>query len=364
MFSKTALHINSYFLSNKIHYNLYKELLKKRKDQFLIPVYKHFRDDDIPGIDIDYVFGRIDKTIFVTKVWKVIRLFYKKKYQDFSYLHGHTLMSDGIPTYILSLLKKKEYVVSVRITDITLFIRRSVIFKAIGRIILTKAKAVFFISPSLKVKIEEIYPELDNKKFYLLPNGLAPYWIEEEMSNRKEKKLNEHIRLLFVGQIIPRKNLDILLEFMKRKHKRGYTLTIVGENTLEMDFKKINKQLPPDNKVVYLGKLNSKEELKTVYDNNDIFVLLSKSETFGAVYTEAISRGLPIIYTKGEGMDGFFEEGEVGFSCDSTSQEELAERIEQIIPLYQKISKMAYQRSFDFEWGKIVDKYINVIDGK
>ncbi|RAV30988.1 glycosyltransferase family 4 protein [Sinomicrobium soli] len=362
MSQKTALHINSYFLSNKIHYYFYKQLLKKRNDQFLIPVYKHFKQEDIPEVDIDYVFGKVDKAIFVTKILKVVRLFYRKKYRDFDYLHGHTLISDGIPTFILSLLLKKEFVVSVRITDISLFIRRSVVFKYVGRKILSKAKAVFFISPSLKSKIEELYPDLDSSKYHLMPNGLAPYWLEEKKTVRERPAFDQQVKLLFVGKIIPRKNIDILIKFLEKKQKYPYELTVAGENVLEMDFNKINSIFPPGNKIKYLGKLNSIEELRSAYDNNNIFVLLSLSETFGAVYTEALSRGLPIVYTRGEGVDGFFEEGEVGFSCSNSSVEELQEKMEQIILSYRNISTNAYKRSKDFDWDIIVHNYLITIN--
>lgn len=38
----------------------------------------------------------------------------------------------------------------------------------------------------------------------------------------------------------------------------------------------------------------------------------SHKETFGLVYAEAMSQGLPIIYTKNQGFDGQFPDGYVG----------------------------------------------------
>ena len=37
----------------------------------------------------------------------------------------------------------------------------------------------------------------------------------------------------------------------------------------------------------------------------------SKYETFGLVYPEAMSRGIPIVYTKNQGFDKYFEDGEI-----------------------------------------------------
>ena len=43
----------------------------------------------------------------------------------------------------------------------------------------------------------------------------------------------------------------------------------------------------------------------------------SRYETFGLVYGEAMSQGLPIIYSKGQGVDGYFKEGTVGYGVVS-----------------------------------------------
>lgn len=51
-----------------------------------------------------------------------------------------------------------------------------------------------------------------------------------------------------------------------------------------------------------------KKQLREAFSISDIFVMPSKPETFGLVYVEALSQGLPILYAKGEGFDGYFDE--------------------------------------------------------
>src|SRR5690606_32791823 len=204
---KKCLHVNSYFLSNSIHYNLYKKLKKAKGDIFLIPVYKFFKEKHIDGVDIDYVFTSLDKKVFFTKIPKVVFLFFKKKFNNFDYIHAHTVISDGIPAAIISFFTNKPLVVSVRDTDISLFIKGSIIFKIIANIILRKAKLVFFISPSLKKKITELYPGIESSKCFLLPNGLDEFWIKNRVPHGKKIEFKDEIQLLFVGEIIPRKNL-------------------------------------------------------------------------------------------------------------------------------------------------------------
>ena len=49
------------------------------------------------------------------------------------------------------------------------------------------------------------------------------------------------------------------------------------------------------------------------------FVMPSRRETFGMVYVEALFAGLPVLYSQGWGIDGFFGPDEIGYACDPTS---------------------------------------------
>lgn len=357
--TERVVHINSYFLSNKIHYNLYRSIIEKRNDEFLIPVYNHFYSDDNPEIDIDYIFNSFDKKVFFTKIPKVLSLFNRKKYRDFNCIHAHTLISDGIPGWIISSLKGKDLMISVRNTDISIFIEKNWFFRYIGKRILKRAKAVFFISPSLRRRIEEVYPDLDTSKFHLLPNGLDAFWFQNKIERKLELKGEfSEVRLLFVGNIIPRKNLEVLLKFIQSYSDRRYSLTVVGRNKLDIDFESFSRKLPEGNSLKYIGEVYDKEKLKTIFDSHDVFVLLSKAETFGVAYVEAMSRGLPIIYTENEGMDGYFQSGEVGYPNKYDSVEQLKENLDLIINHYDDLSFRAIENSTKFSWKDIVKTYI------
>lgn len=359
---KKCVHVNSYFLSNAIHYNLYKELKSRKDDQFLIPVYKFFREKHIDGIDIDYVFTSIDKKIFFTKIPKVVFLFFKKKLRNFDYIHSHTVISDGIPGVIISYITRKPLVVSVRNTDISLFINGSIVFKLVAKLILKKSQAVFFISPSLKKKIQNLYPDIDSSKYYLLPNGLDNYWVQNRALEPKRLSNRNEIKLLFVGEIIPRKNLTILLNYLHEYTDYKYELNVVGKNTDNIDFISLSDSITNENRLIYHGPIYEKEKLKALYRDCEIFLLLSFAETFGVVYIEALSQGLPIIFSRDEGLDGFFPNGKIGYSSDPNSLKELHQNVMKIISNYEAMSANALMASRSFEWENIADNYINIVD--
>jgi glycosyltransferase involved in cell wall biosynthesis len=94
-------------------------------------------------------------------------------------------------------------------------------------------------------------------------------------------------------------------------------------------------------------------ELMSIYRAADIFLLPSGRETFGLVYAEAISQGLPVLYTRGQGFDGQFPDGTVGFAIDPNDPEGIADKIEAILRDYARFSQAALSGSRKFDWDKI-----------
>jgi len=70
-----------------------------------------------------------------------------------------------------------------------------------------------------------------------------------------------------------------------------------------------------------------------------------------------MTQGLPVIYSKGQGFDGQFEEGTVGYHAASKNEEEIADRIIDIMGNYETISRNCIQLSGKFDWAKIAGKY-------
>jgi glycosyltransferase involved in cell wall biosynthesis len=89
-------------------------------------------------------------------------------------------------------------------------------------------------------------------------------------------------------------------------------------------------------------------------------VLPSLLETFGLVYPEAMSQGLPVIYTRGQGFDGHYPDGHVGYAINPNDPRDIAEKIKVIFSDYLRFSTNAFNASLDFSWDKIVDKLLEV----
>jgi glycosyltransferase involved in cell wall biosynthesis len=53
------------------------------------------------------------------------------------------------------------------------------------------------------------------------------------------------------------------------------------------------------------------------------FVMPTRRESYGMVYAESLLAGVPILQSKGWGIHGLFADGDVGYSCDPGSIEDI-----------------------------------------
>lgn len=194
----------------------------------------------------------------------------------------------------------------------------------------------------------------------MLQNGIDLVYL----SNRK---YHYHIfpkKLVFVGNFSERKNIHGVIEAVKLLREKGYNLTFtaIGQKANDLTpYNKLMNEYQRRYEWVELRSRMSKQELVEHLKDYDIFTMVSHHETFGLVYIEALSQGLPILYTEGQGIDRYFEEGTVGFHAKSGSVRDIADKLEQIIKNYSKQVEYIKQLSLDeFRWSEISKKYIEL----
>lgn len=91
----------------------------------------------------------------------------------------------------------------------------------------------------------------------------------------------------------------------------------------------------------FLGRVQGMEGMKAFYAGCDVLLVPSGAETFGMVYLEAMSQGVPVLYTRGQGFDGQFPEGEVGYSVLHGDVGQQARRLNEVMRGYAARSAAA-----------------------
>jgi glycosyltransferase involved in cell wall biosynthesis len=250
------------------------------------------------------------------------------------------------------------YIVAVRNTDVNLFFKRMFHLRWIGLKILENADRVIFLSESYKKEVLEKYVPASkkaeiNEKISVIPNGIDDFWFEN-IGDEKEELQSSNLKFLQIGDIDKNKNIETSVKAIELLIEKGYRvkLDVVGKIKDQTVFDKI-KDLEFVN---YLGT-KTKEELLELYRNNDIFILPSINETFGLVYAEAMSQGLPVIYSKGQGFDGQFEDGEIGYAVKSSDADDIAAKTIALVNNYNVISSKCIKHCDKFIWSNIGIKY-------
>ena len=127
-----------------------------------------------------------------------------------------------------------------------------------------------------------------------------------------EKKLRvaKELNLLYIGKFTKNKNVVALQEavlLLNTKYNKQIKLHLVGGGrSEEADVLGLVKKHPTI--FTFHGEIYDKQKLLHVYRSCDVFAMPSKGETFGLVYVEDMLQGLPILYTKNEGIDGAYQE--------------------------------------------------------
>ena len=359
------LHINSYYSGSMFYKNFYDYQLKSGIDiSVFVPVSSSINDRKDFGsyTTISKNHTKYDRFIFHLKQNKVYSdIINKYDITKFSISHAHSLFTNG---YIAMKLKKDfgiPYIVAVRNTDTNIFFRKMIHLRRVGIEILKNADRVIFLSETYKDEVVQKYvPEKYrrevNNKSSIVPNGIDDFWFDNIASQKKEPSSTK-LRLLQIGDINRNKNIETTVKAVELLILKEYKvrLDVVGKVKDQKVFCKI-KDL---NYVHYLGT-KTKEELLEIYRNNDIFILPSINETFGLVYGEAMSQGLPIIYTKGQGFDAQFKVGEVGYAVSYDSSEEIYEAVKKICSNYDEISRMCVDNTGKFRWSKISKEYFQI----
>lgn len=185
--------------------------------------------------------------------------------------------------------------------------------------------------------------------------------IDTEKKGGKSKP--DKYRLIYTGKLIKRKNVDkIIMCLQSLSHKVSFDIYGTGP---EMPYlKKLARESSCSENITFHGQV-AHDEIKTVMDDGDIFIMTSIGETFGLVYLEAMASGDIVIGSKNEGIDGVIVDGKNGFLVDPNNREELADCLESIFRMddekYAEITQNANSTAIKFTEERMGRKYLSMI---
>ncbi len=193
-----------------------------------------------------------------------------------------------------------------------------------------------------------------------MPIGVDLDIFNKKKGNFREKYEIEEEMILFVGQPIPRKGPEYLVQAMKQVIKKFPNVKCVF-----VGYKKNNEienlchKLGLDKNIEFIGFLDEQEKIDA-YKSADVFVLPTLYEGFGIVFIEAMASGCPIITTNVAGIPEIVENNKNGLLVEPKNPDKLANAIIKILSnktMRNKFISNNYKKVKDFDWNKLVKLY-------
>ena len=137
---------------------------------------------------------------------------------------------------------------------------------------------------------------------------VVPNIIDTTVFKLKENSSNKGLRLVTTALLSKRKRVNLVLEAINelKSEFKDIHIDIIGDGAEFEALKKYAEDHFDESLYKFWGLL-SREDAGMVYEKADCFVLPSSLETFGVVYVEAMSAGLPVIATRCGGPEDFVD---------------------------------------------------------
>lgn len=159
------------------------------------------------------------------------------------------------------------------------------------------------------------------KNALIIPNGIDIGEFNRKISQkffREKFKISDDKKvILFLGRLSWIKGFDTLIPAFAEviKKEPSAVLVIAGGDDegykKEIDKMISNQKLKFGESVIFTGMMTGNDKI-AAYQDSDIFVMPSYSESFGMSVVEAMAIGLPVVVTKGVGVATYIKQAYAG----------------------------------------------------
>lgn len=213
------------------------------------------------------------------------------------------------------------------------------------------------IAIGIKKPITVIPSFIDLDKFHISRKGFL---------HQKYKIPKHHKILLSVGRLEKEKNFEFIIRTFQQiaKSYLNVHLVITGEGSSRKNLQNLAKEFKLDKRIHLTGDIDM-DLMPLVYNDADIFVFSSITETQGLCVLEAAASGLPLVLVNDLAYKGMIINNENGFSLP-LEQPQFVDKIILLLKdskIRQQFSKKSKQLAeSNFAEGPLVDKLIELYE--
>lgn len=290
-------------------------------------------------------------------------------------LHVHYAIPHAYAGYMAKKMLEEEgiyipMVTTLHGTDITL-VGKHPFYKPAVTFSINQSDVVTSVSENLKQRTLELFDI--KKNIEVVPNFIDGKKYSTSFTDCQrtlmaddDERIVTHISNFRQVKHIP----DVVEVFYRIQKKIPAKLIMVGEGPEREGAELLCKKLGISDKVIFLGNSN---EIDRILCFSDLFLLPSKSESFGLAALEAMINRVPVISSNTGGIPEVNEHGITGYLSEVGDVDDMAENalkiltddetlekfkknaaisaqrfdIEKVVPLYEGLYKRALKNQFD-----------------
>jgi glycosyltransferase involved in cell wall biosynthesis len=243
------------------------------------------------------------------------------------------------------------------------------VFAPIIRKVVSQSDAVTVISAYTGQRLREYVPGVST---VTIPFGAAAVDRHDAASSREPRKANAPFELLFVGRLVRRKGVPVLLQAVKRlEDDPRLTVRIVGGGPEKDALEAQARELGVEHKVVFDGVVTA-QAIQGHFIRCDALVLpaivteTGDTEGLGVVLIEAMGYGKPVIASAAGGILDVVADGRTGLLVPPGEPDALAGAIRKAMDDPLELSRIA-ERGMQFAagafgWDEIVSRLVTVYE--
>lgn len=201
--------------------------------------------------------------------------------------------------------------------------------RILQRKIITKRAKAFIAYGSGAVEYLKTIGAPENKIAVAINTVDTEFFRTQTQKEREQTKISEIKHLTYIGYLVPRKNVNRLLEVIKElsAERNDFVLDIIGDGESKLDLQSFTKQHNLQNFVQFQG-YKQKNELPAFLARSTAFLFQTDFDVWGLTLNEAMAAGVACLSSVNAGASyDLIQEGETGFIVDFSDKEEVIKKI-------------------------------------
>lgn len=286
------------------------------------------REAEVDLISFGHVVNKVvisnKKNSKIAKLYEYLCFYFSVFYHgligNYDYIYLHFVSHSSLPVLLLRMLGIKAKVVShVHGGDVKFLSGNNRylfwVKRKISKSILHKSDFIIFPSKSYMDMIVMEYSLGANISKVVYPSGGIP---DEFFTKNNKIVESKTLKIGYAGRLVKSKNVDVIVKALPLLD--GCTLDIVGDGVEKDNIFNISKSMNLSDQVLFYGA-KSKAELIEWYNDIDILVYPSDSESLGLVPLEALASGCYTVLSDIPAFKEFLDFGVTAAILDRISED-------------------------------------------